>query len=165
MAGAYWDLDIYNDQPTFDYVLESLRIGYMIINPTGHGLWHGNLEVLLDASGGEFFRGPADYLVGGNVLLRWNFLQVPKPKWVPYFQLGAGVLYHDARDVDTRPQAVLGSNFEAMLHAGIGIRYHLNRTWSIDGELGYRHISNASSTTHNLGLNSLGGQLGLSYFF
>jgi hypothetical protein len=35
MAGAYRDLEGYSDQPTFNYVLESLRIGYMMINPTG----------------------------------------------------------------------------------------------------------------------------------
>jgi hypothetical protein len=165
MAGPYWDLELYSDQPTFDYVLESLGIGYMIINPTGHGPWRGNLELLLDASGGEFFRGPANYLVGGNVLLRWNFVQVPQPKWIPYFQLGAGGLYHDARAVDTRTQSVLGSNVEAMLHGGFGLRYHLTKRWSIDGEFGYRHISNASTTAYNRGLNSLGGNLGLSYFY
>jgi lipid A 3-O-deacylase len=165
MAGPYWDIEPYSDQTNFDYVLESLRIGYMIINPTGHGQWRGNLELLLDASGGEFFRGPANYLVGGNVLLRWNFVQVPQPKWIPYFQLGAGGLYHDARAVDTRTQSVLGSNVEALLHAGVGLRYYLTKSWSIDGEFGYRHISNASTTAHNRGLNSLGSDLGLSYFF
>src|SRR5215470_16819716 len=165
MAGPYWDLEVYANQPTFDYVLESLRIGYMLIDVSGHGLWRGNLELLVDASGGEFFRGPANYLVGGNVLLRWNLLQVDLPKWVPYLQLGAGGLYHDARNVDTRPQAIFGSNVEAMLQAGIGTRYHLNKRWPIDGELGYRHISNANTSAHNRGLNSLGGALGLSYFF
>ena len=165
MAGPYWDLEVYSDQPTFDYVLESLRIGYMIINPAGHELWRGNLELLLDASGGQFFRGPANYLMGGNVLLRWNLVQVSHPKWVPYLQIGAGGLYHDARNVDTRAQAILGSNVEAMLQASLGMRYYLNKRWSIDGEWGYRHISNANTSAHNRGLNSLGGQLGLSYFF
>jgi hypothetical protein len=66
MAGAYWDLEDYNNQPTFDYVLESLGIGYMVINATGRGLWRGNFELLVDAVGGEFFRGPANYLVGGT---------------------------------------------------------------------------------------------------
>ena len=165
MAGPFWDLELYNDQPTFDYVLERLSMGYMLIDPGGYGLWRENLELLLDGMGGQFFRGPADYLVGGNVLLRWNFLQVPHPKWVPYFQLGAGALYHDARDLDTRAEAVLGSNVEAMLQAALGIHYHLTERWSLDGEVGYRHISNASTSAYNRGLNSLGGQLGLSYFF
>lgn len=165
MAGPFWDLEVYSDQPTFDYVLESLRIGYMLIGPRGHGLVRGNLELLLDASGGEFFRGPVNYLVGGNVILRWNFLQVDRPRWVPYFQIGAGGLAHDARNVDTRPQATLGSNVEAMLHAALGMRYHLAERWTIDGEVGYRHISNANTSAHNRGLNSVGGQLGLSYFF
>jgi lipid A 3-O-deacylase PagL len=165
VAGPFWDLEVYSDQPTFDYVLESLRIGYMITGARGHGWSRGNLELLLDASGGQFFRGPVNYLIGGNVLLRWNFLQVAHPKWVPYFQLGAGGLAHDARDVDTRAQATLGSNVEAMLHADLGTRYHITEKWSIDGEVGYRHISNANTSAHNRGLNSLGGQFGLSYFF
>jgi hypothetical protein len=165
MAGPFLDLEVYSDQPTFDYVLESLRLGYMITGPCGHGLWRGNLELLLDASGGEFWRGPVNYLIGGNVLLRWNFLQATQPRWVPYFQLGAGGLAHDGRDVDTRHQATLGSNIEAMLHAGLGMRYHLTERWSIDAEAGYRHISNANTSSHNRGLNSLGGQFGLSYFF
>ena len=165
MAGTYWDLEVYNMQPTFDYVLESLRIGYMVINPMGDGLGGGNFELLLEGVGGEFFRGPADYLVGGNFLFRWNFVQVPYPKWVPYFEIGAGGVYHNAGNVDTTHESILASNVEAMLHAGIGMRYHLNERWAIDGEFGYRHISDANTSKHNLGLNSLGGQLGASYFF
>jgi Lipid A 3-O-deacylase (PagL) len=167
MAGPFLDLELglYDHQPAFDYELESLRIGYILINPAGSGLWHGNFELLLETLGGEFFRGPADYLVGGDLLLRWNFIQVSHPRWVPYLQLGGGGLYHDAQSVDTRAQTILGSNVEAMLHAGSGMRYYLNEKWSIDSELGYRHISNAGTTEHNRGLNSLGGQIGLGYLF
>jgi hypothetical protein len=167
MAGPFLDLkfELPDHQPAFDYVLESLRIGYMLTNPAGSGPWHGNLQLLLETLGGEFFRGPANYLVGGDLLLRWNFVQVSHPRWVPYFQIGGGSVYHDAQSVNTRAQAILGSNVEAMLHAGSGMRYHLNEKWSIDGEFGYRHISNADATDHNRGLNSLGGQIGLGYLF
>jgi lipid A 3-O-deacylase len=162
LVGYYWDLGIYGGEPHFDYALESLRIGYMVTGPTFSGWCRGNFEFLLEGIGGEFTSGPASYLVGGNLLFRWNFVQVQNPKWVPYIQIGGGGLYHDA---DTGAQKILGSNVEAMLHAGIGVRYHLNDKWAIDGEFGYRHISNASTTEHNLGLNSLGGQVGVSYFF
>src|SRR5437868_231158 len=73
--------------------------------------------------GGEFFEGPASYLIGGNLLVRWNFVQGPNPKWVPYIQIGGGSLYHDA---DTDAQDILGSNIEAMAVGGLGLRYHLN---------------------------------------
>jgi hypothetical protein len=80
-------------------------------------------------------------------------------------QLWFSAGYHDARHADTIHQSILASNIEAMLNAGLGLRYHLNHRWAVDGEFGYRHVSDANTTEHNLGLNSLGGQLGLSYFF
>jgi hypothetical protein len=47
----------------------------------------------------------------------------------------------------------------------LGLRYHLNEKWAIAAEVTYRHISNAGATERNRGLNSVGGQLGVSYFF
>jgi lipid A 3-O-deacylase len=162
MAGAFWDPGLYDKRPRFDYALQSVRLGYVVTDLTGGGLFRGNFEFLLEAMGGEFFEGPASYLVGGNLILRWNFVQNPNPKWIPYIQIGGGGLYHDA---NTGAQDVLGSNIEAMLIGGLGLRYHLNDKWAVTEEVTYRHISNASTTDGNRGLNSAGGQLGVSYFF
>lgn len=162
MAGAFWDPGLYDKRPRFDYALQSVRLGYVVTDLTGGGLFRGNFEVLLEAMGGEFFEGPASYLVGGNIFLRWNFVQNPNPKWIPYIQIGAGGVYHDA---NTGVQDVLGSNIEAMLIGGLGLRYHLNEKWAVTEEITYRHISNASTTEGNRGLNSAGGELGVSYFF
>jgi len=52
-----------------------------------------------------------------------------------------------------------------MAVGGVGLRYHLNEKWAIAAEVTYRHISNARATERNRGLNSVGGQLGVSYFF
>ena len=163
LAGAFWDPGLYGDsRPRFDYALQSLRLGYVVTDLTGGGLFRGDLEFLLEAMGGQFFEGPASYLIGGNLLVRWNFVHGPNPKWVPYIQIGGGGLYHDA---DTGAQDVLGSNIEAMAVGGLGLRYHLNEKWAIAAEVTYRHISNAGTTERNRGLNSAGGQLGVSYFF
>jgi len=162
LAGAFWDPGLYDNRPRFDYALQSLRLGYVVTDLTGGGLFRGDLEFLLEAMGGQFFEGPASYLVGGNLLARWNFVQTPNPKWNPYIQIGGGGLYNDA---DTGVQDVLGSNIEAMAIAGLGLRYHLNEKWAIVAEVTYRHISNAGTTERNRGLNSVGGQLGVSYFF
>jgi opacity protein-like surface antigen len=162
LAGVFWDLGIFADQPRLDYALESLRVGYMVTNPTLDGWCRGNFEFLVEGMAGEFLSGPASYLVGGNLLFRWNFVQHPNPKWVPYVQIGGGGLYNDA---NIGAQHILGSHFEAMLTGGVGLRYHLNENWAVDAEIAYRHISNASTSEHNLGLNSIGGQIGVSYFF
>jgi lipid A 3-O-deacylase len=160
LAGAFWDAG--GNQPRFNYALQSLRLGYVVTDLTGGGLFRGDLEFLLEAMGGQFFEGPASYLIGGNLLVRWNFVHGPNPKWVPYIQTGAGGLYHDA---DTGAQDVLGSNIEAMLVDSLGLRYHLNAKWTVVAEVTYRHISNGGTTDRNRGLNSVGGQLGVSYFF
>jgi opacity protein-like surface antigen len=164
LAGAFWDLGIYSGQPKFDYALESIRLGYMVTGIVGNGCLRGNFEVLVEAMGGEFWKGPANYLVGGNLLFRWNFVQGPNAKLVPYVQIGGGGLYHDA-NTDSSVQKILGGNVEAMLTGGLGLRYHLNENWALDVEASYRHISDAGTTAHNLGLNSIGAQVGLSYFF
>ena len=65
-------------------------MGYVVTDLTGGGLFRGNFEFLLEAMSGEFFEGPASYLVGGNLLLRWSFVQNPNPKWIPYIQIGGG---------------------------------------------------------------------------
>ncbi len=162
LAGGFADLGVFKNQPRFDYALQSLRIGYMVTDPVFEGWYRGNFEFLLEASGGEFFSGPASYLVSGGIILRWNFVQHPGQKLVPYVQIGGAAVYHDA---DTSAQFLLGGNIEAFLQGGVGLRYHFNDNWALAVETGYRHISNASTTQHNLGLNSIGGQIGFSYFF
>ena len=162
LAGGYADLGVFAHQPRFDYALESLRIGCMVTDQMLSGWCRGNFEFLLEASGGEFFSGPASYLVAGGIVLRWNFVQHPNQKLVPYVQIGGATVYHDA---DTNSQFILGGNIEAFLQGTVGLRYHFNENWALAFEGGYRHISNASTTRHNLGLNSFGGQIGLSYFF
>lgn len=163
LAGSYLDLHVFKNQPRINYALESLRLGYMVTDLTGESFLRGNFEILLEAFGGETFTGPGNYLVGGDLLFRWNFVQNQDQKLVPYFQLGGGGLYNDiGRD---KSQFIFGGTGEFMLHAGLGLRYRLNEKWALDGEIGYRHISDADTTKHNLGLNSLGAQVGFSYFY
>jgi hypothetical protein len=41
----------------------------------------------------------------------------------------------------------------------------MNRSWSINTELGYRHISNAGLDSRNGGVDALGGFIGLGHMF
>jgi lipid A 3-O-deacylase len=119
-------------------------------------------ELMLQLVGGSVFQGPGNYLGGAAAVLRYNFVQ-PEAKWVPYMQLGAGALYNDI--YKDREQRLIGKNWELDLEATLGIRYFFNDRWSANLEGGYRHISNANSNDRNVGLNSLGGGVGLGYHF
>jgi len=96
------------------------------------------------------------------VVLRYNFVQ-PDSKWVPYVQIGGGAVYNDI--YKDRSQRLTGQAWEIQASAAIGVRYLLNDRWSVNLEGGYRHISNAGMDDRNVGLNSLGGGIGLCRHF
>lgn len=162
MAGAYWSLNNFGGQPTINYALENVRLGWMVCSPIGSGCLRGNGEVLLGVFGSEVVTGPGNYMIGGELIFRYNFVQ-PGAKWVPYVQLGGGGLYNNI--YKNQAQNLIGGPGEFMLTAGFGVRYHLSEKWALSAEFGYRHISNADIYDRNLGLNSLGGQIGVSRFF
>src|SRR5579862_762301 len=145
--------------PAFNYELQALRLGYMLTNVHYSGLLRGNYELFLEAFGGPVYQGPGNYLVGGAVQLRYNFVQ-PRAKLVPYAQLGFGGLYSDAHA--NPDQIELGSPGEFTEQLSLGLNYFLTKRLALSGEYGFRHISNAGITHRNTGVNSLGGLFGLS---
>jgi opacity protein-like surface antigen len=62
-------------------------------------------------------------------------------------------------------QQEIGEGFNFALQAGIGLKYLINDRWSVSLEVDYRHVSDAGMTERNMGLNSLGGLLLVSYAF
>lgn len=151
-----------SNRPAFSYLQQDLTLGLMLNSPAGPGIWRGNWEVLLNAAVAEVVQGPGNYLAGGRVLLRYNFVQ-ENARWVPFIQLGAGGLASDAyRD---NHQRILGSAFSFTLVGDIGIRYMVNSRWSVLVMFDYEHISNANRANRNLGVNALGGMIGVSTFF
>ena len=54
---------------------------------------------------------------------------------------------------------------EFNLQGGGGLRFVINRHWSLLLEGGYRHISNASIKLPNGGVDNFGGDLGFAFSF
>ncbi len=83
----------------------------------------------------------------------------------PYFTAGLGGLYDDI--YHNKVQRAIGGNFQFNLEGEIGLRFMLGRhsNYSIDVEAAYRHVSDASITTRNDGIDSVGGEIGFSVFF
>jgi lipid A 3-O-deacylase len=162
--GAEWsEQDTGPLRPNIDYELTALRLGYMLDAAHNGGTFlRGNDEILLEGVGGVIFHGPGTGLGGLALLYRRNFL-APNARIVPYIMGGGGGLYNDA--YHDQEQRALGSKFEFDLPASIGVRFRVTPLISIDAEIAYRHISNADTAARNLGVNSIGGVVGMSYTF
>ncbi len=159
LTGAFVSI---NHAPELDYAIGTLRVGWMLNTPQGEGFFRGNAEFLLEAFGAGIYEGPGSFLAGGTLLLRYNFVQ-PEARLVPYVQIGAGGLYSDAYQDES--QRLIGSAFEFNLQGSVGVRWFLSERCALAIEGGYRHISNANLADRNTGVDSIGAQIGFSYFF
>jgi hypothetical protein len=139
-----------------------LRWGKMLYTPEGDGCFRGNLEFLVEGYGALLVEGPGTGYTGLSLVLRYNFVQ-PDARWIPYFQIQAGGVYNDI--YQDNEQRVFGSAFEWNLGSALGMRYLFTERCGAFLEFDYRHVSNADSASRNLGLNSLGGFVGVSYFY
>jgi lipid A 3-O-deacylase len=146
------------DRPTINYSITEIQVGYMLTGIIGTNWYRGNIEILGEGFGCDIFQGPGNYIAGGTIWGRYNFVQ---PAWrlVPFLQGGMGAT---STDID---QQYVGQAFQFNLEIGIGARYLINPRWSLLAEFRYQHISNADTGSHNIGINSIGPILGFSYGF
>jgi hypothetical protein len=147
---------------SYHYTDTELRLGWMLYSPKGTGFLRGNLELLASAGGGGIFEGLGSVFGTLGAILRYNFVQ-PSARFVPYIQGGAAAFASDISE--NKRQEDIGGTFEADLNAGIGTRFFICRGWSLNTELFFEHISNADTETRNVGINALGGLLGISRSF
>jgi hypothetical protein len=162
-TGAYTSLLNFGPyRPKITDLDGSLRLGWMLYTPKGSGFFRGNVEFLIEVDGALDVQGPKTGTVGGNLVFRYNFVQ-PASKWAPYVQIQGGGVYTDI-DHD-QFQHLIGRDEEFFLGVGVGVRYFLNRRTALTVEIDFRHNSDADTANRNIGLNSVGGMLGVSVFF
>ncbi len=164
-AGAFATINTRGSRtrPDTGFALGEVRLGWMLSDVMGSGLLRGNVELLGQAYGAGIFDGPGEYLAGAGLLLRWNFVQ-PQARVVPFIQIEGGGVYSDAADQDA-VQRLIGSDLSFSLGGEVGLRFMVNKHFAITGGVEYRHISNANTASRNVGLNALGGTIGLSLFY
>ena len=139
-----------------------LRYGWMLSSAPNSGLFAGNWEAIAGFAGCAITDGPGSFLFDAVALLRRNFATTTST-FAPYFQLGAGGTYSDASG--QREQRLIGSELSFNLQSALGLKLVTGKRSALFIEGGYRHISNANTAPRNLGLNSIGIQLGFSRFF
>ncbi len=163
VSGAFFFFDTtQNRRPSIDYAINSLRLGVMLYDPQGPGILAGNFEVMGEIFAGGIFEGPGDVLAGSTLIFRYNFVQ-PQARIIPYLQIGAGGVYTNIGEEESRGLISLPVEFN--LQANGGLRYMLNDHWSLVLEAAYRHVSNAEIKKPNYGLDNLGGNVGFGFSF
>lgn len=165
VAGAFRSFEFFpsrSTRPSIDYAIDSIRLGIMLYSPQGPSILAGNVELLGEVFGGPIVQGPGSAVAGATLIFRYNFVQ-PRARLVPYFQVGAGGVYSNVSEKESLGTISLPVEFN--LQALTGLRYFLNDRWSVVAEGGYRHISNAGIHTPNVGLDSIGGNVGFGFSF
>jgi lipid A 3-O-deacylase len=164
VSGALFSLrNLPEDSPDLDYAQTNLRFGWMLQTPgPRQDFLRGNWEGLVEMSNSIIFNGFGNYIGGITGLLRYNFVQ---PDWrvVPYIQGGVGIVYNDAYKDET--QVAIGQAIEFTPQCSVGLHYLITDQWALDVEGMFHHISNAGMSERNNSINSLGGFLGVTYFF
>jgi lipid A 3-O-deacylase len=149
--------------PVLGYAQTNVRVGWMAQSPgRSKSFWRGNWEVIGEVSNSFIYKGSGTYIGGVTALLRYNFVQ-PGWRFIPFVQVGAGIVYNDIYKDET--QKAVGQAIEFTPQCSLGLRYLINKNWSVDGEAMFHHISNAGMADRNRSLNALGGFVGVTYFF
>lgn len=157
-AGGAYGVQAIGSEESHDLVLGSVTYGRMLDNTMGEHLWYGgNFELRVQLFGGTQFSPRDEYVVGLTPHLRYDF--ATGTRWVPFFDLGAGVTATGIREPD------LGGVFEFNLQAIVGVQRFLTDRTALTLEAGYLHISSAGIYEPNSGVNCVTGMVGVSFFF
>lgn len=163
-TGAYFSpvAEIGPEQPSYNFIVQTFRLGRTTQIGFAEGLLRGSLEPVMELMIGESTTDFGNFFIGPSWMLRYNFVQTGS-RVIPYYQAGAGFQYNDAYKDQT--QTSLGQSINFVLQTQVGARWFLSERSSLSVEGGYMHISNADMSDRNGGINAFGFTLGFSHFF
>jgi hypothetical protein len=157
-TGVALGVQAFGGRQVHDLALLSLSYGHMLGNVVGSNHWYqGNWEARAELFGGGQFSPRSDELVGLTPHLRYNF--ATGTRWVPFADVGAGVT---ASGIGPPDQS---GTFEFNLQANVGTHWFVRENLALTFEAGYLHMSCAGLHDPNLGVNTIKGMVGLTWFF
>jgi lipid A 3-O-deacylase len=134
------------------------RYGLMLTSPHGPGLLRGQLEYAFDIVPVWVITQKTNTAFGGSVdpfAFKW-ILSSPK-KVKPYFIVEGGALFTNTKV----PEGASQINFTTA--GGFGAHF-LGEKHNFSAEVRFQHISDASMTNYNPGINSIQVRLGFGSF-
>lgn len=157
-AGASYGVPVFGGSEKHDLSLLDLSYSHMLGGVKGKDSWYrGNWEARLELFGGSQFYPQPDWLAGISAHLRYDFaLGLPV---VPFFDAGIGLGGTGISAPD------LSGVFQFNLQAGPGVYWFINDHMALTGEVRLMHMSCAGLSSPNLGLNTVLGLVGVSWFF
>jgi hypothetical protein len=119
--------------------------------------WNLDLEYVLEGwiAG---VTGPQDAIEVGINPIGFKLAYDAGQTVVPYFAGGVGILYTGLQGIE------LGGPFEFNETAGVGVEAFVEQGLALTVGFRYRHISNAGIEDENMGLDTLFGTIGLSWY-
>jgi lipid A 3-O-deacylase len=119
--------------------------------------WNLDLEYLVEGWIGGV-TGPQNAIEVGINPIGFKLSYDAGQTVVPYFAGGVGVLYTGLQGIE------LGGPFEFNETVGAGVELFVEEALALTVGFRYRHVSNAGIKDHNAGLDTLFGQIGLSWY-
>ena len=150
---------LYSDSANRSAVYFLPRIGMVVTDQLGAGYLTGNVTLMLEPFYASYYRPFGASAAGGALLVRYNFLSFGR--WMPYWDMGAGMLW-----TDLAPRiAEISTPFNFVLEAGPGLQYFATERIALTVGTRFHHISNAGTGERDRGLNSILTYVGMSFFF
>jgi len=135
------------------------RIGMVVTDQLGDGYLTGNVTLMLEPFYAAYYQPFGASAAGGALVVKYNFLSFGR--WMPYWDMGAGILW-----TDLAPRIAEESTpFNFVLEAGPGLQYFATERLALTVGTRFHHISNAGTGERNHALNATLTYVGISLFF
>jgi opacity protein-like surface antigen len=156
-GGVNTDLPPKGSHTDVTFLNGSVRFGYLPLDPGGPGFLRGTLEVGIEPFVQLYLEPSTTTAEGFKAVFRYHFITVAPI--VPYGEFAAGVMHSNLKIKEIR------STHAFSLEGGVGLSYLLTPSLALTGGYRFQHISNASTASRNIGINSNTGVIGASYLF
>ncbi len=156
-GGVNTDLPPKGHHTDVNFLNGSVRFGYLPLDPAGSGFLRGTLEVGLEPFVQLYLEPSKATAEGLKAVTRYHFITVAPI--VPYAEFAAGVMHSNLKIKEIRSQHAFS------LEGGAGLSYLLTPSLALTAGYRFQHISNASTASRNIGINSNTGVIGASYLF
>lgn len=157
-VGGAIGLAVFGSRQAHDFVLGSVSHGWMLGQVRARDRWwRGNWEFRTELFGGMQVSPETTWVVGLTPHLRYNF--ATGSRVIPFVDAGAGVSATGIGAPD------LSGTFEFNLQPAVGLHWFLRDNLVLTVEGRYLHLSCAKISSPNLGVNSIVGMAGLTWFF
>lgn len=159
--GSAVDIPPGADRTDWEFAYLAPNYKYNLTGIVGKSFYRGSLSWMNEASV-AVAHDPTTAVIAGfsPLMLEYKFLQ-PKAQWAPHVFGGAGFSYTDWNDYDR--QREIATNFEFLLHLGIGAEFYKSPYGAFSANYRFFHVSNAGMKFPNIGVNANLFTIGYSF--